>query len=254
MELRDDFFLLKSKIKQIFYNDYILLKEGDSYKERKQDNSWVTHIDHMISRLVVDHFEEMGIHVVSEEASEKSLKYPCVIVDPVDGTRELVHEVPEFCLSLAFMNSADLNDSNNVSWIYNPVTGFEIFSWDIQKRHESFISQKHLRGFVSRNGFTRNISESLLRHDIFVSPFGSIALKIGMLAIGACDFVYSVREKNAWDIAAGTHLTNLAGLVCLADGKILESIDDLTVNGPILWARKEHIEKLKEVLCRRDGK
>lgn len=254
MELREDFLLLKSKIKQIFDNDYYSLKESESYKERKEDRSWVTDIDHMISKLVVDHFEQKGIHVLSEEAAEKTLKFPCVIVDPVDGTRELVYEVPEFCLSLAYMNSPDLNDPKNVSWLYNPVTGFEIFSWDMQKRHESFISDKHLRGFVSRNGFTPKISETLLKHDIFVSPFGSIALKIGMLAIGACDFVYSVREKSAWDVAAGTHLTNIAGLVCLADGEVLTSIDEITINGPILWAREEHIEKLKEVLCRKDGK
>jgi myo-inositol-1(or 4)-monophosphatase len=254
LELKDDFSLLKSKIQQIFADDYRRLKNNESYKERKQDKSWVTEIDHLISKLVVDHFEAKGIHVLSEEADEKILKYPCVIVDPVDGTRELVNEVPEFCLSLAYMNSKDFSDPKNVSWLYNPVTGFEIFSWDMQKRHESFISENHLRGFVSRNGFTPKISETLLQHDIFVSPFGSIALKIGMLAIGACDFVYSVREKSAWDVAAGTHLISLAGLVCYADGKLLTSIDEITVDGPLLWAREEHIDKLKEVLCRRDGK
>lgn len=254
LELKDDFLLLRSKIKHIFENDYYRLKQGDTFKSRKEDNSWVTEIDEMISNEVIDHFSKQGVHVLSEEASEQVLKFPCVIVDPVDGTRELVHEVPEFCLSLAYMNSPRFDDPLNVSWIYNPVTGFEIFSWQMEKRHPSFIATEHLRGFVSRNGFTANISKSLLEHDIYVSPFGSIALKIGMLAIGACNFIYSVREKSAWDIAAGTHLTSLAGLVCYSQGKILEELNSIQIGGPLLWTRKEHVEKLEEILCRRGSK
>lgn len=254
LELKDDFLLLKGKIRDIFNNDYIRLKQSEGYKSRKQDKSWVTEIDEQISQMVVEYFEEKGIHVLSEEAPEKILKFPCIIVDPIDGTRELVNEVPEFCLSLSYMNSPDFNDPHNVSWIYNPVTSFEIFSWQLEKRHPSFVSTEHLRGFVSRNGFTGKVSQKLLEHDIYVSPFGSIALKIGMLAIGACDFIYSVREKNAWDIAAGTHLTQIAGLVCLSNGKRLEKLEDITVEGPLLWAREENLEHLERIICRKDSK
>lgn len=254
LELKDDFLLLKSKIQQIFKDDYYRLKAGQDFKSRKDDNSWVTDIDHLISNEVIDHFAKKGIYVLSEECKDQKFHFPCVIVDPVDGTRELVHEVPEFCLSLAYMNSPRFDDPLNVSWIYNPVTGFEIFSWQMEKRHPSFISDGHLRGFVSRNGFTANISKSLLEHDIFVSPFGSIALKIGMLAIGACDFIISKREKSAWDIAAGTHLTTLAGLVCYSEGKLLEEMETIQIGGPLLWTREEHVPKLEEILCRKGSK
>lgn len=248
MDFKADFLLLKSKILKIFNDEYQQIKDAEEFKSRKEDNSWVTEIDKKISDIVINFYKEKGVFVLSEEADKKELKFPCVIVDPIDGTRELVNEIPEFCLSLAYMNSNRFDDEKNVSWIFNPVTGLEIFSWDIHKRHTHFISKDHLRGFISRNGYRPEISEKLLKHDILVSPFGSIALKIGMLAIGACNFVFSYKQKSAWDIAAGTHMTTKAGIICLSNGKKLETIDAIDIDGPLLWVREEHLDKLNKIL------
>ena len=254
MEIKQEIYHLKSKIKKILDVDYPRLKSSDDYKSKKEDRSWVTTIDHMISELVVQHFESKGLAVLSEESEKKELNFPTIIVDPIDGTRELVHEIPEFCVSFSFFNSPSFDDPKNFSWIYNPVTGFEIFSDQIVPRHPMFISDAHLRGFISRNNYSNEISKRLLEHDLFVSPFGSIALKIGMLAAGACNFIYSFREKSIWDIAAGTHMTHLAGFKCLSNGKEITQLESIDIEGPLLWARAEHIEKIEEVLCRKDGK
>ena len=56
-----------------------------------------------------------------------------------------------------------------------------------------------------------------LEKSICIAPKGSIALKLGYLASGSCEFVVSKQPKNIWDIAAGTILCKERGIELLSE-------------------------------------
>ena len=76
---------------------------------------------------------------------------------------------------------------------------------------------------------------------------GSIALKLGLLAAGACDFVVSLEHKNIWDIAAGCILASQRGMGFYHNGQLVTSLTEQSYTGVLLWARHEHVEQLNSI-------
>lgn len=71
----------------------------------------MTEIDHFVSEIIK---EELSAHqnysnyqYFSEEDFHE-LRFPCAVVDPIDGTRELSVGRPECAVSLALMHSPHL--------------------------------------------------------------------------------------------------------------------------------------------------
>lgn len=249
---RQNIELLKKKVRSLFKDQYVRVKDEKNFKWKKEDQSWITVMDHQVNQMVIDSFKESGLLIVSEESPPTALEFPCLTIDPIDGTSELVDQIPEFCLSLGMMNSKNIMDEKNVSWIYNPVTGLDRKSWEVEATIEGLQSKKMLRGVISRNHFDSSLAVRGAREGIFISPMGSIALKLAFLSLGAWDFVYSHLKKNVWDIVAGTHLCQRAGYQCYQRGRPLEQIDQLEVEGPLLWAKECYKDKILHFLCQKN--
>ena len=181
----------------------------------KKDQSLVTEIDLFVSELLKqqlsshDSYSQYSFYCEEDHAE---YEFPCAILDPIDGTRELVNGRPECAVSLALMNSALLEDPRNYAWLYNPFSGFSLDSSVLFVSSLNKSSQKTL-AFVSRTEFHKGLFDHYLGHSEFeITPRGSIAFKLGLLASGACDFVISLAPKNVWDIAAGTILCHQRGI------------------------------------------
>lgn len=252
MKIQNEIWELKEYIYQLFYEEYEDIRDSADYKSKKQDKSWVTNIDQKISEKVEELFAKT-IRVISEENDQKDLSFPCIVVDPIDGTRELVREIPEFCISLSYLHSENVNDEKNYSWIFNPMTHFEVFSSNVKKQHSKFSSDGSLRGLISRSIKKKGLIKEAIEEDIFLSPMGSIALKLAFLSQGACDFVYSFRNKNIWDIAGGVHLCALAGIDCYANGRKISKLNEFEIEGPLLWAKEKDVDRIESLICRKDS-
>lgn len=242
----------KRELQEAIQRKFESIFKQSSFREQlgvvqKADLSPVTAIDLFISEqvknLLKKHKELQGFHFYSEEDQE-SFAFPCAILDPIDGTRELVRGYPEAALSLALMTSS----SEGWAWIYNPFTGFSLSSDDLfyPAPHSA---QDIKTGLTSRSEWEKGLYTAKNAQGILhVLPRGSIAFKLGLLAAGACDFVVTKRGKNIWDIAAGTLLCQKRGFFLYKDGKRIEKLEESRLDGPLYWCRPEDNQLILDFL------
>lgn len=231
---------IKDEISKMFiktFSDVNLLKI-----QKKSDNTIVTNIDIFISDLIKDKFKSLfpHIHFFSEEDQE-SWSFPILILDPIDGTRELAKGIGECAVSFGIYFSENFNDPRNISWIYNPFTGFEISSLDhpvVCNRYDD----KHLLSFVSRTEFNKNFYQNQSKMSFF--PKGSIAYKLALLASGIGHFSITKEPKNVWDIAAGTHICLCRGIKLFQNRNEITLIENKVYDSIMIWTPDEFQERV----------
>jgi myo-inositol-1(or 4)-monophosphatase len=135
-------------------------------------------------------------------------------VDPLDGTREFVAGIPEWCVSVGL-----LEDGRPVAGgVANPATG-EIFLGSLDTgvtyngRPVRVSPRASLDGAVvlaSRSEFDRGEWERFRGAEFTVRPMGSVAYKLALVAAGLADATWTLVPKHEWDVAAGAALV-LAG-------------------------------------------
>ncbi|MFP5491514.1 MAG: inositol monophosphatase family protein [Bacteriovoracia bacterium] len=207
----------------------------------KSDNTFITEIDTKISEFFKQHSAAKGYHFYSEE-EHTSLQFPALILDPIDGTRELVAGRAECAVSAAFMSSPKLVDGHAL--ILNPFTGYSLSSHD----KASWIPQKINRrplGLVSRSEWEANLFTSK-KGEFDLIARGSIAFKLALLASGAADFVVSLKPKNIWDIAAGTMLCHQRGIEMWCADALITDLSQEKYSAPLIWCRPELRAILRE--------
>ncbi len=137
------------------------------------------------------------------------------VVDPLDGTREFVAGIPEFCVSVAMVE----NGIPIAGGICNPATN-EVF---IGSR-ESGVTyngkparpspRKQLSGamvLASRSEVKRGEWKQFESANFKVRPMGSVAYKLALVSAGLADITFTLVPKNEWDVAAGAALVESAG-------------------------------------------
>ena len=148
------------------------------------------------------------------------------VVDPLDGTREFVAGIPEFCVSVALVE-----DGRPVAGgICNPATD-EIFlgaigSGVIRNGKPVQASQRpKLDGalvLASRSEVKRGEWKRFESSNLKIRPMGSVAYKLALVSAGLADVTFTLVPKHEWDVAAGVALVQSAGgFVCTLDGRSL---------------------------------
>ena len=214
----------------------------------KEDRSLVTEIDHLVSKIIKEKLllhPKYSSHAFFSEEDYDTLKFPCVILDPIDGTNELIKGRPECVVSLAIMNSSEIAGEKNYGWLYNPFTGFSLDSNNVFHSHLNRSSQQTL-GLVSRSEWHKGHFHNIKNKNIVAVPRGSIAFKLGLLASGACDFVISSAPKNIWDIAAGTILLQRRGISFYCNRELVTHLDQVRYDATLLWCQSSLAPKLFE--------
>ena len=137
------------------------------------------------------------------------------IVDPLDGTREFVDGIPEFCVSVAMVEEG----RPIAGGICNPATN-EMFlgSLDSGVSYNGKPAQASQR--VSLNGACVLASRSEIKRGEWKqfenAPFtiratGSVAYKLALVSAGLADATFTLTPKHEWDVSAGTALVESAG-------------------------------------------
>jgi myo-inositol-1(or 4)-monophosphatase len=212
----------------------------------KDDQSPITVLDNFISDLIKENFKTYiaeGYTFYSEE-DHKQLQSPCIILDPLDGTKEFIKDNGECAVSLAIFDDLD-SMKGILSWIYNPFKAFEVESGE-----SSCTPKKRdkLLGLVSHTEWDQGLyQEYREQSEINLKAVGSIAYKLALLANGDCDFVITKKPKHIWDIAAGTMICQERGIDCFTKKGKLQSLNFKKIDGPILWCRRESQELLNQI-------
>jgi len=137
------------------------------------------------------------------------------IVDPLDGTREFVAGVPEFCISIAMVE-----DGRAVAGgVCNPVTN-EVFIGSLEAgityngQPAQASRRTELAGadiLASRSEMRRGEWKKFSKAGFNIRPMGSVAYKLALVAAGLADATFTLVSKHEWDVAGGAALVESAG-------------------------------------------
>ncbi|HZN56405.1 MAG TPA: 3'(2'),5'-bisphosphate nucleotidase CysQ [Candidatus Polarisedimenticolaceae bacterium] len=187
--------------------------------ERKPDGTPVTATDREVDRYLRDALARLlpGSGWLSEETADDATRLAredVWIVDPIDGTAQLVRGIPELAVSIGLVRRG----RPIAAAVLNPLTG-EAGAWveglppafTGLEAHPAPDSLDDARTTVSR---TEHEAGDLLGLDAIAGiarPVGSVAYKLLRVASGADDLTYSVRPKREWDVCGGVALVRASG-------------------------------------------
>lgn len=134
------------------------------------------------------------------------------IVDPLDGTREFIQGVPQFCVSIGL----SVDGHSVLGVVYNPMTK-ELFA--AAEGQGTSINGERLwiadgsaggrRVLVSRSEPRRKYEE--LAATFSLESMGSIAYRMACVALGKADATITFRRVKEWDVCGGTAIVEQAG-------------------------------------------
>jgi len=216
--------------------------------EYKAGHDPVTAADRALDAVLRQHLLRDGEGWLSEESVDDPIRLQrsrVWVVDPLDGTREFVKGIPEFCVSIGFVE----NGSPVAGGIYNPATG-ETFLGAIDSAvtyngKPSQASQRtSLAGalvLASRSEVERGDWKRFETAPFAIRPMGSVAYKLALIAAGRADVTFTLTPKNEWDVVAGAALVlSSGGFVCTLEKAELTAnrrdplLSGLVASGPLL--------------------
>jgi myo-inositol-1(or 4)-monophosphatase len=186
--------------------------------EFKAGHDPVTEADRAVDAVLRHNLLREGEGWLSEESVDdfSRISKPGVwVVDPLDGTREFVQGLPEFCVSIGFVE----NGCPVAGGIYNPATE-ETFlgSIDSGVTYNGKPSQPSQRNtldgalvLASRSEIKRGEWKPFENSAFKIRPMGSVAYKLALVSAGLADVTFTLTPKNEWDVVAGAALVQSAG-------------------------------------------
>jgi myo-inositol-1(or 4)-monophosphatase len=186
--------------------------------EFKAGHDPVTEADRAIDAVLRQNLLRDGEGWLSEESVDNFTrldKKHVWVVDPLDGTREFVKGIPEFCVSIGFVE-----DGHPVAGgIYNPATD-EAFVGSIDAgvlyngRPAHASARASLAGalvLASRSEVKRGEWRAFENGPLRIHAMGSVAYKLARVSAGLADVTFTLTPKNEWDVAAGAALVLSSG-------------------------------------------
>jgi myo-inositol-1(or 4)-monophosphatase len=226
--------------------------------EYKAGHDPVTEADRAVDEAVRTVLLQDGEGWLSEETADNldRLDKKCLwVVDPLDGTREFVQGIPEWCVSIAWVQDGEALAGG----ILNPATG-ETFlgSRNTGVKRNGLPARVSLRRELpgalvlgSRSEFNRGEWKKFQDGSLVLRPVGSVAYKLALVAAGLADATWTLVPKHEWDVAAGTALVQAAGgIVRNLDGSPVTFnshkplLPGLIAAGPNLYSEISHVLKI----------
>ncbi len=192
---------------------------GEIAAEYKAGHDPVTEADRELDAVLRKNLLRDGEGWLSEESADdhsRLFRSRVWVVDPLDGTREFVAGIPEFCVSIALVD----HGQPVAGGICNPATN-EVFlgSIDSGLTYNGTPARSSQRGtldgalvLASRSETKRGEWKIFENAPFKLKPMGSVAYKLARVAAGLADITFTLIPKHEWDVAGG------AALVVSADG------------------------------------
>lgn len=191
---------------------------GEIAAEYKAGHDPVTEADRALDAVLRQNLLRAGEGWLSEESADdlSRLNHERVwVVDPLDGTREFVQGIPEFCVSIAMVERG----LPVAGGICNPATN-EVFIGAVDSgltyngAPAEASPRQQLDGAVvlaSRSETKRGEWAQFQNAPFKVAPMGSVAYKLARVSAGLQDITFTLTPKHEWDVAAGAALVTSGG-------------------------------------------
>ena len=186
--------------------------------ERKAGGDPVTEADLAVDTVLREQLWQDGEGWLSEETVDdpsRLARERVWIVDPLDGTKEFVQGIPEWCVSVGLC----IDGQAVAGGILNPVTGLHVvgaigvgcWSGDAPCTVRDGDSLDGIEVLASRSETKRGEWDRFASAPFTVKPTGSVALKFAEVAAGLSEATWTLVPKNEWDVAAGVAIVRAAG-------------------------------------------
>lgn len=175
------------------------------------------------------------------------------VVDPLDGTKDFLRQIPQFAVSIALVE----NEQPVLGVVYNPISK-ELFA-AISGRGATCNNKKITVKKKKPSAKTRllvSVSEAnrgewdAFEDRFIIDPTGGCAYKMSKIARGDADGTFTLSPKSEWDICAGTLIVREAGgIVTDLSGKAVRFNQPNTLlDGLIYCSSMEVYEEIMEVV------
>ena len=178
----------------------------------------LTEADLAVNEVLADVLPQPGEGWLSEETADDAGRLKCDrvwVVDPIDGTREFIQGIPEWCVSVGLVEKGRAVAGG----ILNPATdelilGGEGLGVTLNGHPVAGKTTADIRGaliLASRSEVKRGEWNDFFKEPISIRNVGSVAYKLGLVAAGLADGTWTLVPKHEWDVAAGAALVLAAG-------------------------------------------
>jgi myo-inositol-1(or 4)-monophosphatase len=195
--------------------------------DRKHGGDPVTDAEQEVNQLLFEMLVRPGEGWLSEESAdnaERLQRSRIWLVDPLDGTKEYVTGIPEWCISVALLEQGHLVAAG----ILNPRTEELVYG----SAEDGITAMCAGNGFHcetldleplvlgSRSEVKRGEWERFRESKFRIQPMGSVAYKLALVAAGKAHATWTLVPKHEWDVAAGVALLGFsAGIVLQLTGE-----------------------------------
>jgi len=197
----------------------------------------VTAADGAIDDLLFEMLPQAGEGWLSEERRDdraRLCRARVWVVDPLDGTREFVAGIPEWCVSIGLVEDGRavaggvLNPATNELFLGSRETGVEINGEPCPPRRCLELAKAVV--LASRTEVGCGLWNRYRESPFSVHSVGSVAYKLALVAAGRADATWTLAPKHEWDVAGGVALIEAAGgFAATPDGRALQ------LNQPRPW-------------------
>lgn len=182
----------------------------------------ITRADRAANVLLREMLVDEGEGWLSEETEDSGYrltKRRVWVVDPLDGTREFLEGVPEWCVSIGM-----IEDGVAVAGgVANPSTG-EIYVGSVETglvcdgakaaartTAQPEMNDREVVVLASRSECKKGRWDCYRGQYFQIIPTGSVAGRLARVAAGLADATWTLDARYEWDVAAGVALIRAAG-------------------------------------------
>ncbi len=196
--------------------------------EKKADQSPVTAADlaadEIIYKALQSHFPDQHIITEEQQATHGQSSDDFFIVDPLDGTKEFVHQRGDFTVNIGFVQ----NKIPVFGMVYAPAKGRLFFTLDGKAWEEegpfdkekmgdkraigvSHADNAALRIVASKSHRDQATDDYIARYKVADFLSAGSSLKFCLVAAGEADFYPRLGPTMEWDTAAADAVVRAAG-------------------------------------------
>src|SRR5210317_1990889 len=177
---------------------------------KKGPYDFVTKTDKLVEKILIEELSKIkkNYSFITEETGiiKNKDKENIWIIDPIDGTTNYLHDIPQFAIYIALQYKNEIISG----LIFDPIKDEMFFA---EKGKGAFLNNQRLR--VSKKNsiddclFSSN-HEGVKFSNLNMRYSGCAALDLAYVASGRLDGFFH-NKINLWDVAAGTLLVQEAG-------------------------------------------
>ncbi|KPJ78069.1 MAG: hypothetical protein AMS19_12235, partial [Gemmatimonas sp. SG8_23] len=169
----------------------------------------VTAADEAADEVLKRILPQPGEGWLSEESVDDASRLDCArvwVVDPIDGTREFIEGIPEWCISIGLLEGG----IPVAGGIFNPATeelvlgsledGVTLNGEAVRVTEPSITNGTSVSVLASRSEIRRGEWDRFEGGRFDVRPCGSVAYKLGLVAAGLADATWTLVGKSEWDV------------------------------------------------------